>query len=254
MHAGFWRNEVEFGFFLSHPVISRYGQPSTCKADYIQDHGTATESWGQKVDPAEVLKYTNTIVGWPEVADRAIKTIPSEGLVDWKLMWRDPQPQWTSPGGRVVQLGDSAHTFLPSSGNGGTQAIEDAASLAACICVVGNQIQIPDATRVHNLLRFERVSYLQAFGVVNREKANSGSTEPGDKKKHIVHMGKWILDHDPEQYAIDNFEDALAHVKHGTPFQNTNTPPGAKYQPWTIDGLLAAQQKGEPTVLDGDWD
>jgi len=34
--------------------------------------------------------------------------MPKDQLVDWQLMWRDPQPKWTSPGGRVVQLGAAA--------------------------------------------------------------------------------------------------------------------------------------------------
>ena len=82
-------------------------------------------------------------------------------------MWRDPQPKWTSSGGRVVQLGDAAHTFLPGSGNGGTQAMEDAVSLAPCIYKAGGKERVPDAPRVNNLLRFERVSCLPAFGVLN---------------------------------------------------------------------------------------
>ena len=43
-------------------------------------------------------------------------------------MCRDPQQKWTSPAGRVIQLGDAAHAFLPNSSNGGTQAMEDAPS------------------------------------------------------------------------------------------------------------------------------
>lgn len=67
-------------------------------------------------------------------------------------MWRESQPQWTSANGCVVQLGDAAHTFHPASGNGATQAMEDAISLAACVALSGKD-NIPRATRVHNLLR-----------------------------------------------------------------------------------------------------
>ena len=166
-------------------------------------------------------------------------------------MWRDPQPTWTSPAGHLVQVGDAAHTFLPSSGNGGNQAIEDAVSLAACLDIAGKD-GIPLATRTHNLLRFERVSCLQALGVVNQQMIQSGD---GDGKKKVRHhMGKWIFAHDPEAYAYDNFEMAAKHVTEGTVFQNTNIPPGMVYKPWTIDGLLDAKEKGEQTVLDGDWD
>lgn len=81
-----------------------------------------------------------------------ISTTPSERLFNWRIMWRDPQPQWTSPGGRVVQLGDAGHTFHPSSGNGGTQAMEDGVSIANCIAIAGKE-SVSWATRVHNLLR-----------------------------------------------------------------------------------------------------
>lgn len=157
MHAAFWRSEDQMSWFITH-----------------EDHGTAEESWNRKLSPEDALRITSTVPGWPEVADRVIESTPPGILVDYKLMWRDPQPRWTSPGGRVVQLGDAAHTFLyvhgmlepyvrnlraytffhrPSSGNGATQAIEDSVSLATCLGLAGKS-NIPDATRVHNLLRY----------------------------------------------------------------------------------------------------
>ena len=170
-------------------------------------------------------------------------------------MWRDPQPLWTSPAGRVVQLGDAAHTFLPSSGNGGTQAIEDAVSLATCISLAGDRARLPEATRVHNLLRFERVSCLQAYGVLNAEKANSGSDVKLDSvSEHMIHIGKWITHHDPELYAAENYARAAASFHSGSAFLNTNVPYGISYEPWTIDGLREALRKKEATIFDsGDW-
>jgi 2-polyprenyl-6-methoxyphenol hydroxylase-like FAD-dependent oxidoreductase len=78
---------------------------------------------------------------------------PPDMLVDYRIMWRDPQPTWTSPSGRVLQLGDAAHTFHPSSGNGGTQAVEDAVSIAECLSIAGKD-NVEWATRVSNLLRY----------------------------------------------------------------------------------------------------
>jgi hypothetical protein len=66
-------------------------------------------------------------------------------------------------------------------------------------------------------------------------------------------LGAWVLDHDPEQYAFKNYEQALSHISDGKPFQNTNRPTGVTYEPWTIEGLADALEKGEPTILDGDW-
>ena len=119
----------------------------------IQDIcSSAKESWHETVSTDKVLAYTATLPGWPEYMNRLIKTAPEDGIVDWKLVWRDPQPNWVSPGGRVVQTGDSAHSFLPTSGNGANQAMEDGISLAACLQIAGKD-NVAWATRVHNKLR-----------------------------------------------------------------------------------------------------
>lgn len=67
-------------------------------------------------------------------------------------MWRNPQPTWTSPNGRVVQLGDAAHTFIPSSGSGATQALEDGIYLASCLQISGKE-RAGLASKIYNKLR-----------------------------------------------------------------------------------------------------
>ncbi|KAM0228990.1 hypothetical protein ACHAP5_011799, partial [Fusarium lateritium] len=59
------------------------------------------------------------------------------GAVDYKLLWRDPYPTWASPHSRIVQIGDAAHAFLPTSASGATMAMEDAFSLAASLQLGG---------------------------------------------------------------------------------------------------------------------
>lgn len=219
--------------------------------DIVQDtSGKSEESWSHRVSSAEALAFTATIPAWSDVADRVIKATPPDTLVDWTLMWRDPQPKWTSPGGRVVQIGDAAHTFIPSSGNGGTQAIEDAVSLASCLAVAG-KADVPNATRVHNLLRFERVSFIQAMGVANRDRHNTNKAK--HKQNKAFQWGTWLVDHDPEKYVYENFQAALSNIVDGKDFSNTNTPPGVKYMPWTMDTLAEALENGDSSILDGDW-
>jgi hypothetical protein len=65
--------------------------------------------------------------------------------------------------------------------------------------------------------------------------------------------GKWIANHNPERYAIDNFEECLASFRGGQ-FSNTNTPPGFKYRPWTCAELLRRQKEKGHFTIDGDWD
>ena len=102
----------------------------------------------------EVLHHISlTDVEWDPAFLALIQRTPADSVVDWRLLWRDPQPNWVSECGRIVQIGDAAHSFLPTSANGGTQACEDAISLAACLSL-GGKHAIPLATRVHNKLRY----------------------------------------------------------------------------------------------------
>ena len=91
-------------------------------------------------------------LGWDKSILAVMGQTPPQSVVDYKIMWRNPNPKWVSPGGLIVQLGDSAHSFLPTSANGATQAMEDGISLAACLKLAGKN-NIVLATRVHTALR-----------------------------------------------------------------------------------------------------
>ena len=104
--------------------------------------------------PNEVIEEIAHIpTAWDPIALEVIKQSPKHSIVDWNLMWRNPNPQWTSPGGLVCQLGDAAHAFLPTSGSGATFAIEDGISLAACV-ELGGKSNVALATKVHEALRW----------------------------------------------------------------------------------------------------
>jgi 2-polyprenyl-6-methoxyphenol hydroxylase-like FAD-dependent oxidoreductase len=119
----------------------------------MQASQKSAESWLKYIPPQQVIDdATSKIEGWPEYANRVILMTPQDKLLNFELVWRDPQPIWTSKSGRIVQIGDAAHTFLPSSGNGANQAMEDAISLAKCLQIAGND-NIGEATKVHNKLR-----------------------------------------------------------------------------------------------------
>jgi hypothetical protein len=212
----------------------------------LQDTGTSAESWYNATAPEDVLKYTSTIPGWPSIMDRVIKTTPKDGIIDWKLMWRDPQPIWASPQGRVVQVGDAAHTFIPSSGNGATQAIEDAVSLATCLQIGGRE-NLKWAVKVHNKLRFERVSCCQLLGFVNQDSYEHTDWDTVAKNPDSMKAkyGRWIWIHDAEDYSQENYDKALDHLISGTSFENTNVPTGYVYKPWTIDDLEVQKKCGK---------
>ncbi|KAF3047955.1 hypothetical protein E8E11_009306 [Didymella keratinophila] len=235
----------------AHMPISKSGDDIcwllTCK----DENSTAIESWSKTTSTEKALK---AVEGWDPVVTELVKATPNNQVLDWKLMWRDPQPQWASKGGRVVQLGDAAHPFLPTSFSGGIMAMEDACSLAACLSIGGKQ-DVPLATKVHNKLRFERVSCAQKMGFKNREIFHN--TDWSDAAANTKLMGKmvgdWLTYHDPEVYANENYHKCAEHLTQGTPFENTNMPPGYTYKPWTVKELLGASERGEVLEDEGDW-
>lgn len=66
-------------------------------------------------------------------------------------------------------------------------------------------------------------------------------------------VGKWLINHDPEKYAYDNYKDCACYLTTGTPFKNTNGVPGYTHALWTVQELLAASDRGEKLEDEGDW-
>lgn len=215
-----------------------------------------------------MIQFLETTLGTcPDILRKVVNTTPEGHLVDWKILWRDPESLWTSPKGRVIQLGDAAHTFVPSSGNGATQAIEDAMSLASCL-EIGGKSNVPRALRVHNLLRSvlepvshfwgatpadrpprtERVSCCQLIGIKNQAHRHHTNWDvvAQNPKAITESYDRWLWAHDAEQYAYENYGMGLQHLIAGTPFKNTNAAPGYVYKAWNIDELLAKQEAGVP--------
>lgn len=101
-------------------------------------------------DVLDSLKKTGLV--WDKSCLSVIALTPENTVIDYKITWRDPDPIWTSPGGRVVKLGDAAHAFIPNSTAGATQAMEDGQSLAACLRLAAKD-NVALATRMHTKFR-----------------------------------------------------------------------------------------------------
>ncbi|EED22801.1 monoxygenase, putative [Talaromyces stipitatus ATCC 10500] len=255
--AELWLGQV---FHISHV---KFFQSCLNSVDniFIQASRKALESWSRSIPPQQVIDDTTSkLEGWPDYANRVILMTPKDKLIDFELVWRDPQRVWTSNSGRIVQIGDAAHTFLPTSGNGANQGMEDAISLAKCLRIAGKD-NIAEATRVHTKLRFERVSCLQKVGIYNQatqygqrgdDNQLTGELKPMPKYLRAL-MAPWVVEHDPEEYAAEKYHEALAALKNGTPFQNTNIPRGHVYKPWNFEELLKVVEDEGEVELGGEW-
>jgi hypothetical protein len=93
----------------------------------------------------------------------------------------------------VCLLGDAAHPFLPHQGQGGAQAIEDAAALGALFPLGTRLSDIPDRLNLYFECRYERATTIQTY-----------SRDAGFKVKGGKHGQKELMD--PERFTGFNFD------------------------------------------------
>lgn len=94
---------------------------------------------------------------WPWPTGNRLATVisatPLGACFNHTQLAKSPLRTWVSPKGRIVVIGDAAHPFLPYTGQGGNQAIEDAAVIAICLERAGPGA-VPLALRVFEKLRY----------------------------------------------------------------------------------------------------
>lgn len=164
-------------------------------ANVSKDDADIEESWQTPGKVEDVLKV---LEGWDPVCHDIVKATPPEYLVDWKLVYRDPLPTWTSPKSRTLLIGDAAHPFLPTSIQGASQAMEDGASVAVCLELAGKQ-NVQQALRVHQQTRYNRVVEAQKTGVATRDRwhkvrfPTKSTDAPSDYCRRILKISRRIL-------------------------------------------------------------
>jgi salicylate hydroxylase len=117
------------------------------------------ESW---TDRGEVTDALAAFEGWhPQV--RTILGSVDETYI-WALFDRPPLERWSV--GPITLLGDACHPMLPFMAQGAAQAIEDGATLTACLAKFDSDI--PTALHHYEQLRLPRASRLQALSTANK--------------------------------------------------------------------------------------
>jgi salicylate hydroxylase len=127
----------------------------------VVEQGSWTgESWTDKGDVATALAEYE---GWHSQV-RAILAAVDETFI-WALFDRPPLERWSV--GRATLLGDACHPMLPFMAQGAAQAIEDGATLTACLLGTSRS-EIPKALHRYEQLRLPRASHVQAMSATNK--------------------------------------------------------------------------------------
>jgi 2-polyprenyl-6-methoxyphenol hydroxylase-like FAD-dependent oxidoreductase len=229
----------KMGFFLSPGSfgIMLLGQDT---ASWVWQHKdnpeTSSESWAATLSPEDALKQLDAQGHWGADLRALIATTPANHIVDWRLMRRELRRDWVSPKGRLVQIGDAAHPYLPTTVNGGTQSMEDGVSLARCLRLAVDKHgarALPAGARVHNLLRIDRVAAIETTGMERTKKHYQIDFEKVKKNPEMIRNqpAQWQIEHDPLAYAEERFDECFACLTNGKTFVNTNKPDGYDFAP-----------------------
>jgi 2-polyprenyl-6-methoxyphenol hydroxylase-like FAD-dependent oxidoreductase len=100
-------------------------------------------------------------------AQTLLDITPERKSIDFKLVYRPPIDKWTSTGGRTILIGDAAHANLPTAGQGASQAVEDAITVAYCLQNCERDVRL--ALEATQRIRFHRSNAVHKSGQANRD-------------------------------------------------------------------------------------
>lgn len=98
---------------------------------------------------------------WPQYIRHAIDNMREDTRWVFPIRVLPRLPSWTSPGGRVVLIGDAAHAIPPASGQGVNMAFEDGYTLGL---ILGSEVactNLDDALKFWSNLRNERIDQVR---------------------------------------------------------------------------------------------
>jgi len=164
----------------------------------VIDQDTWTkESWTDRGDIADAIAAYE---GWHPQLHSILEAVDETFI--WALFDRPPMERWSV--GRVTLLGDACHAMLPFMAQGAAQAIEDGATLTACLIKLGTK-GVTEALTLYEAHRLPRTARVQALAANNKTRFHlpdgpEQAARDSEMSKSItdfsLHSVAWLYGHD----------------------------------------------------------
>ncbi|BGP04019.1 hypothetical protein NBRC10513v2_007760 [Rhodotorula toruloides] len=163
---------------------------------------SASLDWRDRKPIDEVL---SSLHNWDPVLQQAIGYFPTS--LHWEILDEPPEEEWISEGGKICFVGDSVHGMMPTSFQGGSQAVEDGATIALCLALAGGDADgVGLALETFQRMRRARVEEAQALGRKQQDAWHRyTTTSPRPPPNSLRPISFDLYDHDAEASAISHF-------------------------------------------------
>ena len=150
---------------------------------HVEQEDWISESW---TEPGSVDDLRAAYAGWHPQVQRVIDAVDETFI--WAVLDRPPISRWTY--GRITMLGDACHPMIPFMGQGGAQAIEDAAAITACLLQCGDDVEA--ALKLYETVRLPRATQIQNGSWDNKTRFHM--PDGPDQEERDAQMAKGMTD------------------------------------------------------------
>ena len=163
---------------------------------HVEQDEWISENW---THPGKVEDLRAAYAGWHPQVQQVIDAVDETFI--WAVLDRPPIDRWSH--GRITMLGDACHPMIPFMGQGGAQAIEDAAALTACLIKCGDDIE--GALNLYETVRLPRTTQIQNGSWANKTRFHMPDGPDQAERDALMAQSKtdwaykaiaWVYGHD----------------------------------------------------------